>query len=552
VRVGGELERGRTAFARGAWADACDSLLAADGAAPLDLDDLERLAQAHFMLGQDAGCAEALTRAHHECLRQDDLARAARCAFWLGFWQDMTGQEARAAGWFERARRLVDEMGGDCAERGYVLLPGALEALMVRGDGEAARAEFEEIAEIGDRFGDRDLATFARLGWGHALVVVGERSAGMAMLDEIMVAVTTGEVTPHLAGLVYCAVIGVCHDIFDLRRAREWTEALSTWCASQPDLVVYRGACLVHRAEIMQLDGTWSEAMAETRRAYDLLTQVPGQMAVGEACYQRGELHRLQGEVDEAEDAYRQSSHWGRPPQPGLALLRLSQGRTDAAAKAIRRATDEADDPISRSKLLAALAEVSLAAGDVVAARAAAAELGGIAADFQAPFLRAGADQATGAVLLAEADARAALASLRRAQTVWHELGAPYEVARTRVLIGLACRALGDADGEALELDAALSTFQQLGARTDAARVQRLVASGATPVASILSPRELEVLGLLATGMTNRKIAAELVISDKTVARHVSNIFAKLGVSSRAAATAYAYEHDLVEPSYTE
>jgi DNA-binding CsgD family transcriptional regulator len=552
VAVAGERDRGRDAFRRQAWGEASTALAAADAESPLDLVDLERLATSLYLVGDDAGSTEAWTRAHHGWQRAGDPARAARCAFWLGFGLDITGDQAHAAGWYERARRLADEVGSDCVEQGYALVPRALHDLMVAGDAETARTAFDGITAAGERFGDADLVTLGRLGAGHALVLLGDKGTGMAMLDETMVSVVAGEVSPQLAGLVYCAVIEICHDTFDLRRARDWTHELTRWCAAQPDLEPYRGNCLVHRAEIMQFDGAWAEAMTEAERAYDLLSKPPGQMAVGDASYQRGELHRLRGEFAAAEEAYRQASHWGRPPQPGLALLRLAQGRGDAALTSIRRATDESQDRLARSKLLAAHAEIALAAADVAAARVAADELAAFAAELDTPLVRAVAAHAAGAVLLAEGDARTGLAELRSAYLAWQALGAPYESARTRVVIGLAYRALGDRDGAELELDAARAEFERLGAAPDAARARRLAGPSPPGPPGGLSRREVEVLALVATGRTNREIAADLVISDKTVARHVSNIFAKLGVSSRSGATAYAYEHDLAGPHYTQ
>ena len=444
-------------------------------------------------------------------------------------------------------------MGGDCAEQSYALVPGALHDLLVAGEVETARAAFDRITAAGERFDDADLVTLGRLGAGHALVLLGDKATGTAMLDETMVAVVAGEVSPILVGLVYCAVIEICHETFDLRRAREWTDQLTRWCAAQPDLEPYRGNCLVHRAEIMQFDGAWADAMVELERAYDLLSRPPGRMAVGDACYQRGELHRLRGDLPAAEEAYRQASHWGRPPQPGLALLRLVQGRVGAALTSIRRATDEAQERLTRSKLLAAHTAIALAADDVPAARAAADELVAFAEDLDTPLVRAVASQAVGSVLVAEGDARGALGELRSAHAAWQALGVPYESARTRVELGLACRALGDGDGAALELDAARAAFERLGATPDAARARGLAdePSGQAVRSGGLTRREAQVLGLVATGRTNREIAADLVISDKTVARHLSNIFAKLDVSSRSAATAYAYEHDLVGPLYT-
>jgi len=340
-------------------------------------------------------------------------------------------------------------------------------------------------------------------------------------------------------------VLEGCQELFDLRRARQWTAVLTSWCATQPDLVPYRGQCLLHRAELLALHGAWPDAMEETRAAYARFLRPTGHPAAGAAAYQLAELHRLRGETTEAEEAYRLASRWGREPQPGLALLRLAQGQPATAQAAIHRALDEAGDLPGRARLLPAAAEIALAAGDPAAARAAADELAEAARRLDAPVLLATAASAGGAVLLAEGDPRAALVDLRSAWAAWRELEAPYEAARTRVGIGLACRALGDQDSAAMELDAARFAFQELGAAPDLASLETLTGRGPAGQAGGLTPREVQVLRLVATGKTNRAIAAELVLSERTVDRHVSNIFTKLGVSSRAAATAWAYEHRL-------
>ena len=402
-----------------------------------------------------------------------DAARAARCAFWVGFDHLGRGDVAQGLGWLARAARVLDDRQLDCAERGYLLIPVAIRATD-EGDYAAAYATFTKAGEIAERFGERGLATIARYGRGQALVRSGRTADGVALIDEAMVGITSGDVSPSVVGALYCSAIEVWKGIFDLRRAQEWTAALSRWCESQPDLVPFRGQCLVFRAEIMQLHGAWPDAMEEALRASERLSDTPGHPAAGAALYQQAELHRLRGDLVSAEEAYRQASQLGRSPHPGLARLRLAQGQVEAARVAMRGVMDEKHDRATRATLLLAYVEVLLAARDVSGARAATDELRTMAAEHRAPLLDALCAQATGAVLLGEGDARAALADLRKAWRAWRQLEAPYDAARVRVLVGLACRALEDEDGAEMEFDAARSTFQQLGAATDLMRLDEL------------------------------------------------------------------------------
>ncbi len=521
-------------------------LTAADARMSLDPDDLDSLATAAYLVGEDATSVQTRTRAHAGFLQRGETIRAARSAFWLAFTIfDRLSQRAQVTGWLARAQRLIDDVKEPCVEQGWLLCAFARQRAAA-GDIASARAAFTQAAEIGVRFGNNDLIALARHGQGRALLAMNQTTAGLALLDEVMVAVTGGEVGPMVAGAVYCSVITACHDLFDLRRAQEWTTALQSWCASHPDLVPFRGYCLIRRSELMQLHGAWQDALSEARRACERLTDRPSQAETGAAYYQLAELHRLRGEFTEADEAYRRASQAGRKPHPGLALLRLSQGQTEAADASIRLVLQETRGGRARVLLLCAAVEVMLASNDVAGARAASEELLRLTERLDSPFLSAVSSQAQGAVALAEGQPLSALESLRAAWTAWQELDAPYELAQTRVLIGLAYRQAGDQEGAQLEFEAAQEVFEKLGATPAAARVAALTAQASPPVSKGLTGREIDVLRLIATGVTNRTIAVRLGISEKTVARHVSNIFTKLDLSSRAAATAYAYKQKLL------
>jgi DNA-binding CsgD family transcriptional regulator len=535
------VERGRDAYDRRAWAESFDCLSQADATTSLGARDLELLATAAYMLGRDDDQVRLLERAEHAYADKGTFARAAYCAVWIGFNLADRNEFGPAGGWFARAERLVERAGGECAEAGYLRLPAMLQQA-ASGDLEGSHATALESAAIAEQFGDADLLALATMGQGRALLAQGRVAEGLAKLDEAMVGVTAGEVSPIPSGLVYCSLIIGCHLVYELRRAHEWTSALTRWCGEQPDMIVYTGECLVHRAEVMQHRGAWADALAEAERAGErFATRVAASRAsAAQAWYRQGELHRLRGEAAGAENAYREASGLGLEPQPGLALLRLAQGDVGAASTSIRRALAETTDPGRRAGLLPAGVEILLAASELEEAREAARELEAIASGYPSEMLAATVAHARGAVQLAAGDAWAALVSLRQACLFWQQLEAPYDNARSRLLVGLACRELGDRDAGELEIDAARRAFEELGAAPD------LAALGVQGPAGGLTARELEVLGLVAKGKSNRAIAADLVISEKTVARHLSNIFAKLGVSSRSAATAYAYENRLL------
>jgi DNA-binding CsgD family transcriptional regulator len=539
-----DLDRGREAFGRREWGLAYAGLSAADSVAPLELDDLERLAVAAALTGHDADSEDAWARAFRGLTRRGARPRAARCAFWLGVGLLNRGEAAQGEGWLGRGRRQLEGGLGECAEMGYLALPAAI-SQVYGGQAAAACAAASTAADLGERCGDLDLVAFARLVQGRALMRMGHTAEGMALLAEVMVAVLGDEVSPMLAGDIYCSVIEGCNEVYDLRRAREWTAALTKWCEAQPDLVPYRGHCQVHRAEIMLRDGAWADAAGTASDAYVRLTRPPPQPAAGEAAYLLAELHRLRGEYAPAEESYREASRWGREPQPGLALLRLAQGRTDTAEASIRRTLAEVADPATRPVTLAAAVEIRLAAVDLTGALEAVTELVGIAAAVDAPIVQALAAHWSGAAHVTAGEQSAASAALRRAVSLWQQVGVPYEGARARMLLGQVCRDAGDEDTARMEFDAAATVFARLGAAPDVARIEALTRRRA-PAPAGLSAREVEVLRQVATGRSNREIAADLVLSEATVARHVSNILTKLGVRSRSAATAFAFEHRLV------
>jgi len=542
--VGAGLERAREASRQQAWADACDAYLAVDRVAPLEPEDLERLGEAAFLVGRGDDAVQALQRAYQAHADAGEIADAVRCAFWLSQALNFKGEFAQSGAWLARAARLA-ETDPECGQLGYLLIPEA-ERRLREGDFAVVLANAVRALALGNQCGDRDLVTIAEMFQGMALINTGQVEQGLAALDEAMVGVAAGETSARVSCWTYCGVIATCHDLHELRRAREWTLALNAWCDSRTQFTgVLSGICRVHRAELLQLSGAWPDAVREAQVACEHMTRGYGEVVAGMAFYQLGEVHRLRGEAGDAEDAYLRASRYGWQTQPGLALLRLAQGNIDAAVAAIRRALAETSERLTRAQHLPAYVEIMLAVDDVAAARDGATELAEIAEEFGMQALYARAAHARGAVQLADGDEAAALPALRRAWQLWRDLDVPYEAARMRVLVGLACRALRDEDTAAIELDAARRAFRQLGAAPDVTRVDVLVARRPSGDATGLSPREVEVLRLVAAGKTNQAIATELFLSEKTVARHVSNIFTKLHVGSRTAAAAYAFQHGL-------
>src|SRR5688572_27010280 len=536
------LARARKSFEQRAWADAYRLFEAADREAPLEPEDLERLATVAYLMGREDESEAVWDRAHRTFLERGDPEGAARSAFRLAVELQLRGAVAPASGWFARAQHILDEAGIECVVCGYLLIPSAIQRI-VQGDAAAGNDLFNQAAEIARRYGDRNLACKADQGRGRALIRLGRVREGVALLDEAMVAAMAGDVSPMIAGDAYCTVLEACQEIFDLRRAYEWTMSLARWCAAQPDLVRYRGECLLYRAEVLQLRGKWDEAARDAQDACELLMSRP---AAGAAFYRLGEIHRLRGDFEKAQAAYMQANERGRKPQPGLSLLRLAQGEIDAAAASIRSVLLDTRTQAARARMLAAAVDILLAAGDVEHARAAATELSTIASAIGASLLNAASAQATGAVLLAEGDVEDAATWLCQASEIWRDLEMPYEEGHTCLLMARVCERRGDQEGQRLDVEAARRLFEQLNAEFCLARIGEQPNRGRSEPAGSLSEREAQVLRLIASGKTNRHIAEELFISEKTVARHVSNIFDKLGVSSRSAATAWAYQRNLI------
>ena len=539
--MAGDLEHSRACYDRGAWDEAFEALRLADQATPLGCDDLKRLGIAAYLIGGEDEFATYFDRLHHAQLEQGDREQAARTAFWLGLTLLFRGEVALSNAWIARGQRLVENV--DCVEHGYLLLP-RIELILREGKAAEAKSRAATATAIGERFGDADLAAMARHVEGRALIDQSEVGAGLDILDETMLSVIGGELTPMTTGLMYCSVLEVCNKVHALGRAREWTYAFGRWCDRQTESLAFSDLCFVHRAEVRQSHGEWAAALEDACRACDRAVR-SSRKPPGVAVYRRAEIHRLRGEFTEAEEAYREASQLGYDPQPGLALLRVAQGQTESASAAIRRVLHTTRES-KRARLLPSFVDIMLAAGEIAEAREGARELGDLAKSLDADALAAAAAQAEGSVELAEGKPNAAVGPLRRAFELWTNLDVPYEAARVRELIARACHALHDEETARLELSAARVEFERLSARADLARVDRESRAISPKAQTTLSPREQQVLRLIADGATNKAIAGRLSVSERTVDRHVSNILVKLDVPSRAAAIAFAYEHGLL------
>jgi DNA-binding CsgD family transcriptional regulator len=536
---GPALAEARVLFDTYQWRRCVDRLEAGE---PLDADGLVLLGQAAQLIGEDERSVTAFARAYQGFLEAGDVRAAVRSAMAGALVLENAGDAVRSRAWAARAERLVadHELGG--GEAGWVLSYRAHELMAQQRVPDALVAAQEgERAALAAR--DADAVVLCGLTIGFARLVRGERAEALAVFDEIMLAVSSDETSPAVVGLCYCLSIAACVRMREVVRARAWTATLDRWCADRPDLVAYRGTCLVHRAQMSVLGGDWAGALGEAASAQGLLRGT----AAGQAAYQLAEVHRLMGSGHQAEACYRQANALGVQPEPGLSRLRISQGHPEVAARTLRRLCGEPRPPADRAELLATRVEAELALGDVAAARSSVGELREIADAVSSPLLFGLAEQSEGAVLLAEDRPDAAVDALRAAHQRWSELDVPHAGAQVRVLTGLCLRALGDTGSADLEFAAARECFEGLGAVPDLARLDELTGAGPAELRpGGLTSREIEVVRLVAAGHTNRAIAGRLCLSEKTVARHLANVYAKLDLPSRAAATAYAYDHGLV------
>jgi DNA-binding CsgD family transcriptional regulator len=539
------VEQGADHFARGDWVAAYDawSEVGLDG---LSAAELERLSTAAELVGQHDVQVRALQRAFVRSQDDGDARQAVRCAFRLAMSMAAHGEQALSAGWVGRATELVEEIGADCVERGWVAFLRMFRAIGT-GDFAEAKALADQSAECGRRFHDADLIAMGVCSQGRIALYGGQFEEGLAHLDEAMVRVISGETSPFIAGHVYCTAIEGCQEVSDFGRVSEWTAALERWCDAQPGLLAFTGQCALHRGQVMRLRGAWDDALSEYSRAASRYLEIgtPGPVAL--TAVETGDVLRLRGDLDGADAAYQRAADLGVDPQPGLAQLWLAAGRGTAALAAVERLLAEPGGPVQRCHLLPAAIEVLLAADGADRAdraRPLAAELSVLASSIGSVVLSAAAAQAMGAVELASGDAAGALPYLRKAHQLWAQASSPYDAAVARLHTGRCLLALADESSAERELSAARAAFRQLGAVPMADLASSLLAPASLPGG--LTAREVEVLRLVASGRSNPQIAAELVLSEKTVARHLSNIFAKLDVGSRTAAAAYAFERGLV------
>jgi len=549
------VEDARALIAQRRWWDAYRVLSRLDSRSALGVRDLQELAISAFLCGKGAESRHAWLRAYQIHLHGGDPGAAALCAMRIGFAQISTGELAQASGclpasltscaaWVAHGSSLLAD-DDDGVEHGYLLIPIAYEQLAIGGDLDNAAADSARAVEIARRFDDRDLLVLGLTIQGRALVRAGSMENGVVALDEALMVVEAGQVSPAIAGITLSSAIEAAWEVFDLKRLGDWTETFGRWCELQEGMVAFQSRSLAYLATLDVLQGRWDSALDAAAQACEDHIADADPAAAASAHYRQGDLLRLRGEIQQAEAAFREASRRGFDPQPGLALLRLADGDVETAVASLGRALGETKSQLKRAAMLAAYVEVMLAAGDLPAASEAIDEMEEAVGVYRTPVLEAAVHHAKGAVLLAEGDPHPALERLRVAARVWAHLGLPYEEGRTRRVIAECCRRLGDDDASTLELGIARDIFAALGARPDVDKVDTLLATQ-PPSSHGLTKRELEVLRLLAEGKTNREIAEELIVAVKTVDSHVSNILTKFGVATRSAATAFAHRQNLL------
>jgi class 3 adenylate cyclase len=464
------LEAGRSAIRRRDWRGAFDLLAAAanEGVA-LEPADLESLGEAAWITGRYEEFFRAYERAHAAHLERGYSQGAAWAAALLASEYFPRGELALGAGWHQTAARLIEGLPEGPAHALHAWTNANL-ALIQRDLG-SALAHSTSMAEIGDRVGDRDLALLGRAIEARALVRLGGIDEAVKKIDEAMAAAVSGTLRPRTACLIYCQTLTVCGELGDYRRAGEWTVAAQRCCVRE-SIVPASGDCRIHRAGVLRWRGAWDEAEADARTGCE---EMGGNVFhLGLAEYEIGEIRLRKGDLQAAEEAFERAHEMGRPPFPGLALLRLAQGRIEAASALIAEALAAEPVDLLRATLLRARVDIALAAGDRETARAAAEELATIAERFGTTALAAATACADGAIRLAEADPEAA-SSLRRGAHLWQEIGVPYEGALARVLLAQALLAGGHAEAAALDLRAARRAFERLGAVPDVRRATELL-----------------------------------------------------------------------------
>ena len=540
LRAVDKLTAARAAFAARDWTRAHDGFVTARHDVPFEADDLNALAEAAWWLGLMDESLAAREAAYEQYLKASDNRRAAMRAFDIAYAYFLRGNETVGGGWVHRAQRLVEDEP-HCPEQGYLLYFSVETSL---DGGTATLTKAREVQAFGRRHADPNLIAAGIVAEGRVLIRLGQAQEGVALLDEGMLEASSKDLAPNWAGNIYCHLMAACDELGDIRRAAAWTQATSEWCDRMAPAVLFKGICRVHRAQVMQIRGAWTQAQDEAERvcadAADIHVGI-----VAEGRYQIGEIRRLRGDLDGAENAYRQGHELGRDPEPGLALLRLAQGRPDAAAALIRSALAGVAHSLARARLLAAQVEIAIAAADTVTASSAADELDSVAAAYPSSGLEATAKRCRGAALLANGRTEEALSTLRAACSGWTELAAPYDCAKVRVLLARAYRQMGDIESSEREFDAARAAFEELGAELDA---KQAGAERRGTLPNGLTAREAAVLALVAAGSTNREIADALALSPKTVERHLSNIFTKLDVTTRTAAARLAFEYGIASP----